>query len=102
MTTKKTSTKRPTKGKAGDERDERPKELDMPEPRDKTSDEWRYWKLRHVEDAFGCYGPTNPATYEDAWAYCRDLLLGLINDRNFWHTCTCSRSCRTSSSRGRR
>ncbi len=26
--------------------------LTMPEPKDKTSDEWRYWKLRRMERAF--------------------------------------------------
>ena len=26
--------------------------LTKPEPKDKTSDEWRYWKLRHMEQAF--------------------------------------------------
>jgi len=45
MTTKKTSTKKAT----AEDRDERPKELDAPEPKDKTSDAWRYWTLRHIE-----------------------------------------------------
>jgi hypothetical protein len=59
-----------TKRKTTTERDERPKELDQPEPKDRLSDEWRYWKLRHVEDAFGLYGSLNREKYNAAWEYC--------------------------------
>jgi len=57
--------------------------LNAPEPKDKTSDEWRYWKLRRMERAFdGADG----AAYEQAWQEFKLLLNDLMADENFWHT----------------
>jgi len=82
VTIKKTSTKKA----AAEGRDERPKELDAPEPKDKLCAEWRYWKLRQIEYAFGLYGEKiGPATYREAWDYCRALLFDLVADEDFWH-----------------
>ena len=57
--------------------------LTMPEPKDKTSDEWRYWKLRHMERAFD---GEDGAAYKQAWAEFTALLKGLMADESFWHT----------------
>ena len=58
-------------------------QLNAPEPKDKTSDEWRYWKLRRMERAFeGGDG----AAYKEAWAEFTALLKGLMADESFWHT----------------
>lgn len=57
--------------------------LTMPEPKDKTSDEWRYWTLRRMERAFD--GDDREA-YNQAWAEFTALLKGLIADEDFWHT----------------
>jgi hypothetical protein len=57
--------------------------LTMPEPKDKTSDEWRYWKLRRMERAFA--GADGEA-YRQAWQEFRALLKGLMADESFWHT----------------
>jgi hypothetical protein len=55
----------------------------MPEPEDKTSDEWRYWKLRRMERAFeGGDG----AAYKQAWAEFKLLLNDLMAVEGFWHT----------------
>jgi hypothetical protein len=59
--------------------------LTMPEPKDKTSDEWRYWKLRRMEKAFD--GKDGEA-YKQAWQDFRVLLKGLMADESFWHTGT--------------
>jgi hypothetical protein len=57
-------------------------ELAKPEPKDKTSAEWRYWKLRQIE-----YGFTSgdSEAYAAAWSFYRDLLAGLMEDENFFH-----------------
>ncbi len=56
--------------------------LTMPEPKDKTSDEWRYWKLRRMEKAFDGDGEA----YKQAWTEVTDLLKGLMAEADFWHT----------------
>jgi hypothetical protein len=57
--------------------------LNAPEPKDKTSDEWRYWKLRRMERAFD---GGDGAEYKQAWAEFTALLKGLMADESFWHT----------------
>ncbi len=57
--------------------------LNAPEPKDKTSDEWRYWKLRRMERAFE---DEDGAEYKQAWAEFTALLKGLMADESFWHT----------------
>ncbi len=57
--------------------------LTMPEPKDKTSNEWRYWKLRRMEKAFD--GEDSEA-YAEAWREFRALLTGLMAEADFWHT----------------
>jgi hypothetical protein len=59
--------------------------LNAPEPKDKTSDEWRYWKLRRMEKAFEERGENGEA-YAEAWREFRALLDGLLADEDFWHT----------------
>lgn len=39
-------------------------ELSKPEPKDKTSDEWRYWKLRQIEAGFAS---DDVEKYREAW-----------------------------------
>ncbi len=56
--------------------------LNAPEPKDKTSDEWRYWKLRRMEQAFE--GEDSEA-YDRAWDEFKALLDGLLADPSFWH-----------------
>jgi hypothetical protein len=56
--------------------------LNAPEPEDKTSDEWRYWKLRRMERAFDGEG----VEYADAWHEFAALLTGLMAEADFWHT----------------
>jgi antitoxin (DNA-binding transcriptional repressor) of toxin-antitoxin stability system len=56
--------------------------LTMPEPKDKTSDEWRYWTLRRMERAFE---GDDHAAYKGAWAEFTALLKGLMADEDFWH-----------------
>jgi hypothetical protein len=63
-------------------------ELAKPEPKDKTSAEWRWWKLRQVEADLDS-GDTE--RYGAAWGYFRNLLLWLIADSNFWHVSTVHR-----------
>ncbi len=58
-------------------------QLNAPEPKDKTSDEWRYWTLRRMERAFA--GKDGEA-YAAAWREFRALLEGLLADKSFWHT----------------
>ena len=57
--------------------------LTMPEPKDKTSDEWRYWKLRRMERAFD---GEDGAAYRQAWQEFKLLLNDLMADESFWHT----------------
>ena len=59
--------------------------LNAPEPEDKTSDEWRYWKLRRMERAFDGRREDGEA-YAEAWREFRALLDGLLADEDFWHT----------------
>jgi hypothetical protein len=59
--------------------------LNAPEPKDKTSDEWRYWKLRRLERAFAGRREDGEA-YAEAWREFRALLDGLLADEDFWHT----------------
>ncbi len=57
--------------------------LTMPEPKDKTSDEWRYWKLRRMERAFD---GEDGAEYKQAWQEFKLLLNDLMAEEDFWHT----------------
>ncbi len=57
--------------------------LNAPEPEDKTSDEWRCWKLRRMEKAFD--GDDSEA-YKQAWAEFKLLLNDLMAVEEFWHT----------------
>jgi len=57
--------------------------LNAPEPKDTTSDEWRYWKLRRMERAFD---GEDSAAYRQAWQEFELLLKGLMADESFWHT----------------
>jgi hypothetical protein len=75
-------------------------QLEKPEPKDKLSDEWRYWKLRQVEHAFGPERMNNPNAYAEAWAYCNTLLAGCTKTPTFTGQTTSCRYCRNSSSRG--
>ncbi len=58
-------------------------QLNAPEPKDKTSDEWRYWKLRRMERAFG---GDDGEGYAAAWSEFSDLLKGLMAEADFWRT----------------
>ncbi|MGA9997392.1 MAG: hypothetical protein WBP93_18380 [Pyrinomonadaceae bacterium] len=60
-------------------------ERNAPEPKDKTSDEWRYWKIRQLTRAFTC-DETGREEYDAAWEEFKALLNGLLADGNFWHT----------------
>lgn len=62
----------------------RRKMLAKPEPKDKTSDEWRHWKLRQWEAAFK-QGADDAAAYTRAWTEFRALFDGLIADGDFWN-----------------
>ncbi|MFL6332046.1 MAG: hypothetical protein ACJ754_01735 [Pyrinomonadaceae bacterium] len=57
-------------------------ELSQPEPEDKTSRDWRIWKLRQIE-----YGFTsgNSEAYAASWDFYRELLTGLVEDESFFH-----------------
>jgi hypothetical protein len=57
--------------------------LQAPEPKDKRSAEWRYWKLRQVERAFAERDQTEG--YDAAWRFVRELFDGLYHEPNFWH-----------------
>ncbi len=57
--------------------------MNAPEPKDKTSDEWRYWKLRRMGRAFD---GDDRETYAEAWREFRALLEGLLADKDLWHT----------------
>ncbi len=57
--------------------------LNAPEPKDKASDEWRYWTLRRKERA---NEGDDRAAYKQAWAEFTALLKGLMADESFWHT----------------
>jgi len=54
-----------------------------PEPKDKLSDEWRYWKLRNFEAALES---GDEKKMQDAATEFRDLIKGLLADGDFWHT----------------
>jgi hypothetical protein len=73
----------------GRERTERHKaaQLEKPEPKDRLSDEWRYWKLRQIEHAFGpaCMEEAGAEAYSAAHRYFRELLTGLFRDENFYN-----------------
>ena len=56
-------------------------ELTKPEPQDRTSAEWRYWKLRRMEQAFQS---GDKEGYRAAWDEFEALLMGLLRDENFW------------------
>ncbi len=56
--------------------------LTMPQPKDRNSDEWRYWKLRCLEDAF--QGNDIKAN-EQAWEEFKTLLTGLMAEGGFWY-----------------
>ena len=56
-------------------------ELAKPEPPDKTSAEWRYWKLRRMEQAFQS---GDKEASRAAWDEFEALLMGLLRDENFW------------------
>jgi hypothetical protein len=50
-----------------------------PEPKDKTSDEWRYWKLRRIEAGFYDYeGDTEK--YAEAWREFREFFHGYMKN----------------------
>jgi hypothetical protein len=57
--------------------------LTMPQPKDRNSDEWRYWKLRRLEDAL--QGNDIEAS-EQAWKEFKTLLTGLMAEGGFWYT----------------
>ena len=57
-------------------------ELDAPEPKNKLSKEWRYWKLRHLEADFAS---GDPARFQAAFDYFSKLIRGLLADENFYH-----------------
>lgn len=61
-------------------------ELAEPEPKDKLSAKWRYWKLRQIEHAFGPARMTSEGKqpYAEAWDYCHELFDGLYTNRDFW------------------
>jgi len=63
-------------------------DLAKPEPKDKTSDAWRIWKLRQIEHAFGDerMKPEGKAAYTAAHNYFRDLLTGLYCCADFYRT----------------
>jgi hypothetical protein len=53
-------------------------ELSKPEPQDKTTDEWRYWKLRHLEADFASDDTGRAAR---AWREFFEFFDGLKRDR---------------------
>jgi hypothetical protein len=57
--------------------------LNAPEPKGTTSDEWRYWKLRRMERAFD---GEDGAEYKQAWQEFKLLLNDLMAEEDFWHT----------------
>jgi hypothetical protein len=59
-------------------------ELAKPEPKDRLSDAWRYWKLRRIEHAFASGSSASLEDYAEAWDYARELLLGLVACGSFW------------------
>ena len=56
--------------------------LNASEPKDRLSDEWRYWKLRRMEKAFE---GGDRGLYAQVWDEFRSLLKGLLADGSFWH-----------------
>ena len=59
--------------------------LSAPEPQDKTSGEWRHWKLRRMEKAFD--GRDGEA-YARAWREFKALFSDLFTEPDFWHVST--------------
>lgn len=57
-------------------------ELAQPEPKDKQSAAWRYWKLRQLEAAFD---GDDQERYAAAWDYFNELLRGLLAAKSFYH-----------------
>jgi hypothetical protein len=57
-------------------------ERNAPEPRNWLTAEWRYWKIRKIEEGFNS---DDPEAYEEAWAEYRALLNDLVKDGNFYH-----------------
>jgi hypothetical protein len=53
-------------------------EVSKPEPKDKTSDEWRYWKLRRIAAGFDS---EDVETYGAAWAEFWNFFDGYKHDR---------------------
>jgi hypothetical protein len=58
--------------------------LNAPEPKNKRSDAWRYWKLRQIEHAFE-NRENDQQAYEQASAFVRELVEGLYNSPDFWN-----------------
>lgn len=58
--------------------------LDSPEPEDKTSRDWRIWKLRQFERGFYHHGG-DAELYGEAWREYKGLLGGLLTAPAFWH-----------------
>ncbi|HEX8177849.1 MAG TPA: hypothetical protein VF543_22360 [Pyrinomonadaceae bacterium] len=56
--------------------------LNAPEPKDKSSNDWRVWKVRQLERAFN---GTDAKAYDAAWTEYQALLRGLVSDRQFYH-----------------
>ncbi|MGA9994817.1 MAG: hypothetical protein WBP93_05340 [Pyrinomonadaceae bacterium] len=57
-------------------------ERNAPEPKDRLSSQWRYWKLIQMQEAFES---DDAKTYSAAWREFTDLLKGLMADEDFWH-----------------
>lgn len=73
--------------------------LAKPEPKDKTSDAWRLWKLAQFRHAFTGEGHTSEQ-YGAAWREFEGLLKGLTDDGGFWYVNNALRLLPTSSSSG--
>jgi hypothetical protein len=58
--------------------------LAKPEPKKKTSAEWRYWKLCQIEHAFENRTDARDL-YRQAWEYVKELFKGLLLCPDFWH-----------------
>jgi hypothetical protein len=66
--------------RAGDEQHKQA-QRDAPEPKDKLSDEWRYWQIARVTHDLSSGAP---GAYERAWGVMRHLFDGLAAEPNFW------------------
>lgn len=58
--------------------------LNAPEPKDKLSDEWRYWKIAQITEGMGGRDKSQEA-YNAAWDEFRELFEGLRATPSFWH-----------------